>query len=211
MKYYFAFDVETTGQFLTKNAIIAFGCTVMNENYKEIDSFEGYMNIPDDRSFEKRCYDEFWSKQKEILESIKKKMQDPKEVMDKFVKWMDCIDLKYGDDLIVLSDTAGYDYAWLDMYLSLFTDRYSLYYRLKDIKDSKRIYEYRRTWDTNSMYNGALMEKKNGKFIEWNLEKELSCQTDKFENDHNPLTDARNIAANYILFCNQYNGKGIKI
>ena len=39
---------------------------------------------------------------------------------------------------------------------------------------------------------------KKGEYIQWSLEKELGCQNDKWNND--PLNDARNIAANYIMF-----------
>lgn len=199
MKYYFAIDVETTGQFIDKNAMIAFGCTVMNEKMEELENFETYMEVPEGKKWEKRCVDEFWSKQEKAFNFIKNRMKSPSDEMLRFEKWLDKIDLKYGSELVVLSDTSCYDYAWINYYLGCFTGRPSIYYRLKSIEDDKKQYEYRRIWDTNSIYHGALMEKKK-EYIEWNLEKELECKNKKWENDHNSLNDARNIASNYIIF-----------
>jgi hypothetical protein len=204
MKYYCAVDIEATGQFLTKNAMIALGCTIMNDKSEELDNFVGFMNVPEGRYWEKRCVDEFWSKQEETLKYIKEKSENPKDVMNKFAIWLDEMDLKYGKEMVILSDNGGYDYAWIDTYLSEFTERPSIYYRCK-FNDDIKGYSFRRTWDTNSVYHGASMIKK-GKYVEWNLEKELECQNEKWSNDHDPLNDARNIAANYILFIkkNQY-------
>lgn len=202
MKFYFAVDVETTGQFLNRNAMIAFGCTIMNAKSEEVDKFEGYMKIPENREMETRCYEEFWSKQKETFDFIKEKAKDHKEVMESFADWLDNMDLKYGSDLVLLSNNGGYDYAWMDTYISNYTKRSSIYYRLKSInKETKeKTYGFRRTWDTNSIYHGALTLKRKGEYVEWNLEKEIGCQNNKWKNDHNPLNDARNIASNYILF-----------
>ncbi len=200
MKYFFAVDVECTGQFLTKNAMIAFGCSIMNEKLEELDTFEGYMKVPEGRNWEERCFNEFWSKQKETLDYIKERMKEPQDVMKNFVNWIDQVDLKYGSDLVVLSDNGGYDYAWIDTYISLFTERPSIYYRLKEVdKEKYKVYVFRRTWDTNSVYHGCLIER-TGKYVEWNLEKEVGCQNEKWKNDHNPLNDARNIVSNYIIF-----------
>ena len=89
MKYFFAIDIETTGQFVNKNAMIAFGCTVMDENMKEVDNFGAFMSIPNGREWEERCVNEFWSKQKETLQYIEKQMKEPKEEMGVFKSgWM---------------------------------------------------------------------------------------------------------------------------
>lgn len=197
--FYFAIDIEATGQFLTKNAMIAFGCTLMNEKSEEVDNFVGFMKVPEGRGWETRCVEEFWSKQQETLKYIEDRSEEPEKVMLNFAEWLDKIDLKYGSEMVVLSDNGGYDYAWIDTYLSEFTTRPSIYYRLKCINTEKE-YGFRRTWDTNSVYHGALTIKRKGEYVQWSLEKELGCQNDKWNNDHNPLNDARNIAANYIMF-----------
>ena len=216
MKYFFSIDIETTGQFLTKNAMIAFGCSIMNENNEEVESFIGFMKVPENRDWEKRCFDEFWSKESEALNYIRDRAEEPKKVMNSFVQWMDKIDLKYGNDLIVLSDNGGYDFAWIDTYLSEYTDRHSIYYRLKEIKIIKdqyensivyfnrteKIYGFRRTWDTNSMYMGVLIER-TGKYEEWKLENKVGNQNEIWKNDHNPLNDARNIVSNFIIYYNK--------
>eukprot|EP01080_Neovahlkampfia_damariscottae_P002321 gene2321-2789_t len=203
MKHYFAVDVETTGQYMNKNAMIAFGCTVMDQDMKEVDNFVTFMSIPNERIWEERCVNEFWSKQKETLEHIEKHMKEPKEEMERFSKCIDEIDLRYGSNLVVLSDFCAYDIAWINNYLEFFTNRYSLYYMLapnEHQKGKEKIYWFRRIWDTNSAYHGALTILHPNEHHEWNLEKKLGIQNERWENDPNPLNDARNIASNFILF-----------
>lgn len=106
LKKFGGVDIEGIGQFLTKNAMIAFGFSIMNYNEEEVDSFKAFMSIPDGRVWEQRCIDEFWSKQQEILDSIKLQMKDPKQEMERFATWLDEMDLKHGSDLIVLSDNG---------------------------------------------------------------------------------------------------------
>lgn len=158
--YYFGIDIETTGQFLNKNAIIAIGCVVINEKGEELETFESYLKIPDGRVWEERCVNEFWSKNEDTLSFIKMRMKNPIKEMILLEEWLNKIDLKYGSELVVLSDNPSFDFAWIDTYLHIFTDRPSIYYRLKTISDQgEREYGYRRVWDTNSVYHGALMQK----------------------------------------------------
>lgn len=203
--FYFGIDVETTGQFLTKNAMIEFSCSVMDKESKEIDNFTAYLDIPKERGWEKRCVDEFWSIQEEKLNFIMKNIKDHKNEMNRFVDWLDKIDLKYGNDLVILSDNGGYDYAWINTYISNYTDRPSIYYRLKEInkQTNEKEYCYRRTWDTNSVYHGGLVLLRPNEHIEWNLEDEIGIQNKEWKNDHNSLNDARNIVCNYISYLNK--------
>ena len=184
IKYYLGIDVETTGQFLSKNAMIGIGCAIFSgESSEPIATFERYLKVPEGRDWELRCKTEFWDK-------IPERLEEPKVVMRDFVVWLDQYGDKYGNELIILSDTAGFDYSWIDLYLSLYTDRANIYYNGSS---------YRRIWDTNSAYHDALLMN-TGKYEEWNLEKKLDCQNEIYSNDHNPLTDAKNIALNYIKF-----------
>lgn len=208
MKYFFGVDVETTGQFFTKNAMIAIGCSIMNEKGEEVENFVGCMKVPEGRTWEDRCVNEFWLKQQETLDDIKKVWESPDLIMLLFSKWLNSMDLKYGEDLILLSNFGNFDFSWIDTYLSEFTDRRSIYYRLvayARYEEEKLIpaeYDFRRTWCTNSVYHGALLEK-TGKYEEWNLEKKNECQNTVWKNDHNPLNDARKIASDYIIFYNK--------
>ncbi len=263
-----AVDVKTTGQRLTKDSLIAIGCSVMDENASELDQFEAYMSVPNEydvpalilmisgalymacigaslvvndidrngnastwlgyiissigwisgitvvlcviamqyiskfaRGWEGRCILEFWSKNTKTLDMIKSKMKDPASEMKRFERWLNRIDLEYGDTLIVVSDNAGFDFAWIDTYLSEYTKRYSIYYRYTGVTS----FEYRRTWCTNSAFHGALIERDPNKYIEWNLEEKLGVENGVYKNDHNPLNDARKIAADYILFRTKLN------
>ncbi len=199
-KKFGAVDIESTGQHLTRNAMIAFGFSIQDGEEKELDTFVAYLSVPEGREWEKRCVDEFWSKEQDTLAYITERMKDPKEEMERFATWLDEMDTKYKGDLVVLSDNGGYDYAWIDEYLSAFTKRPSIYYRLKgvDAESGEKNYGFRRTWDTNSMYHGALTELRPTEYIQWSLEKELGNKQDTYKHDHNPLNDARCIALDYI-------------
>jgi len=202
MKYYLGIDVETTGQFFNKNAMIALGCSIMDEQSNELETFTCFMSIPDDREWEQRCVDEFWSKQKTELYKIEKQMKDPKQEMIRFSEWIGAMDLKYGENLIIVSNFCAFDIAWVDYYLNIYVpEHYSIYYRLKSNENNIKTYSFRTPIiNTNSAYIGALNLLEPNKTHECDLEQKLDIQNKKWINDHDALNDARNIVSNYILF-----------
>lgn len=204
-KFYLGVDVETTGQNLTQHAMIALGAVVMDEQFNELETFAGYLKMNKSRVWEQRCVDEFWSKNQTILEKIEKNANNPYVVMNSFVEWLSLLDAKFKDNLVVVSDNVGFDVAWINEYLSIYTTRPSLDYRWCDIEKK---YVYRRIWDTNSVMHGALLVN-TGKVIEWNVETALEVQNDRWKNDHDPLNDARNVAANYILCIKKFRYNNI--
>jgi hypothetical protein len=113
------------------------------------------------------------------------------------------MDLKYGDKLIILSDTSCFDYEWIDYYLTKYTNRYCLNYRFKGLdENNKEKYEYDALFNTSSFYSGILM-KNTGVLHKWSLEKTLDIQNKEWSNDHKAINDARNIAANFITYYNK--------
>lgn len=204
-KFYLGVDVETTGQYLSINAIVALGAVVMDEQFNELETFVGYFKIPEEHVWEKRCVDEFWSKNQLMLDKFKKNAANLDLVMKSFAEWLSLLDTKFKDNLVVVSDNVGFDIAWINQYLSLYTYRPSLYYRWCDVQKK---YVYRRIWDTDSVMHGALLAT-TGKVIEWNVESALEVQNDRWKNDHDPLNDARNVVANYILCIKKFRYNNI--
>lgn len=195
-KVYLAMDIETTGQYLGRNAMIALGMVVMDDEMNILKNFTVCLK-ENGKEREERCMSEFWGKQPaELFDNIMKNGIDPSIAMNSLVDWLLDVESTYGDRLVVLSDNPSYDVAWINYYLSTYSTRPMLYYGWNE---QKQEYEYRRIWDTDSVFHGALAMKK-GEIVEWGLEKELDVQNVKWSNSHVPEEDASNIAANYILF-----------
>lgn len=199
-KYYLGLDVETTGQHLSKNAMIAMAFSILDSDAKIVDEFKACMFIPQGTCWEERCKREFWMHHFELLDRISQEAILPIDAMNYFVIWLDDMDIKYGKNLILLTDNPQFDVAWVNLYLSLFTTRMNLYYRYDSFTKN---YEFRRIWDTDSAMHGGLLVR-NGSVVEWGVEDALGVQNPFWKNDHDVMNDARNVAANYIMFVKKF-------
>ena len=200
-KVYLGFDVETTGQYLGRNAMVALGMKLLDDEMNELDHCSVCLK-EDGREREQRCMDEFWANHEARFKEICEKAVDPQIAMGIVVDWLVDVEKKYDGQLVLVTDNPGFDVAWINYYLSMYTKRPTLYYGLSKKTNGDAFvyeYEYRRIWDTDSVFHGALIARK-GEVIEWGLEKELNVQNAKWSNTHNPEEDAANIAANYVLF-----------
>lgn len=65
-----AFDIETSGCKFS-NDVLALGCSVIDNNSTLLDSLFLPSYFPEETNFESRCYNEFWSKNLNILELLK--------------------------------------------------------------------------------------------------------------------------------------------
>jgi oligoribonuclease (3'-5' exoribonuclease) len=197
-KVFLGMDIETTGQYLGVNAMIALGMVVLDENLQQLESFSIFLE-EDGAEREQRCMDEFWAERKELFEKIMEQAIDPEEAMNAMVDWLLGVEKKYANRLVVLSDNPSFDVAWINYYLAKYTKHPMLYYGLAKTAEGDFKYEYRRIWDTDSAFHGALAATQH-KVVEWGLEKELGVQNEKWSNTHDVIADASNIAANYALF-----------
>lgn len=204
MKVYLGIDIETTGQNLFRNAMIEIGASLMDETGEEIENVNLCLEMPPGTEFEKKCLDTFWIDHQEQLMRIKNLCIRPKIQMMKFADWIDKLDLKYGASLEILGDFALFDFAWINVYLSRYTDRPCLYNRAVRKEDGSVSYEFRRITDTNERYRGTLMITNPGAEEGWRIEEKLGIQNTKWGNDHYALNDARNIAANWLLYLKKY-------
>lgn len=206
-KYVMAVDVETSGQYFTRNAMIAFACSVMDAAGKEVEHFRTDIEMPMNREFEKTCWDTFWCKNLQTLEKIQSNAKDPQKEMIRFALWLDDMDLKYGRHLMIVSDNKAFDIGWLNYYLSVYTTRPLMSSRLLSINTMthEMTYVYRNIVDADDVYRGVLHTLyPEDDELNFNWEEKLGIQNKEWKNDHDPSNDARNIAANYVLYRHKY-------
>ncbi len=125
-----AFDVEATGMLMSgphANAMVELGaCAMFSDNrHTELGRFSAQMRVPDGRAWEKHCVEEFW----DVVEGMPQKKKEievcktePEEVMRAFIDWVEALvkDHANGDAKRIqfVSDTAGFDAGWVNMYLA---------------------------------------------------------------------------------------------
>ncbi len=127
-KVYMGLDVETTGQYLSHNAMVALGAVAMDAEGAMLHTFKVCLAVPPHKGWEQRCVDEFWSKQADLKAAIERDAIAPECAMRGFARWLNLMDLLYGDRLVLLTDNPSFDVAWINLYLADHTDRPSLYY-----------------------------------------------------------------------------------
>ena len=127
-KVYMGLDVETTGQYLSHNAMVALGAVVMDEEGATLHTFKVCLAVPPHKDWEPRCVAEFWSNQADLKAAIERDAIAPECAMRGFARWLNLMDLLYGDRLVLLTDNPSFDVAWINLYLAEHTSRPSLYY-----------------------------------------------------------------------------------
>ena len=58
-EYVLGIDVETSGSSFTKNGLLSIGCSIQDESFEEVDSFQINIDLPEDREFEEDCLNHF--------------------------------------------------------------------------------------------------------------------------------------------------------
>jgi hypothetical protein len=210
-----AFDVEATGQQLGDNGVgevIALGVKVLGEDLKILDGMTiGAYRKRDKnnkKQFEKRCWDEFWSKHQDKLSKFE---FDPKMTVVDRAKQMT---LRFQQirteweihchqnnlDYEIVSDNKIYDGEKMNQLITRFTDDIVLPYSASKYatKDDPRLLQrYENFPETTSMKKGFLIGYNLGKEkkIQWkDIETEFDIPKSEFEHDHMPENDAYAIA-----------------
>lgn len=206
-KFKISFDVETTGQSRLAGAMIEFSVVIIeNETMQEYSTFKRQMLVPNDKGWDLNTVLEFWGKNLEVLNNIKKGMLKPEKVMNDFVSWLDTEQssiILSGGDLKWISDTSGFDYAWLDSYIEKYTDRPGISYVCVDTLPKPKKYKYLGDpIHTRSFYTGVLfalegIEVHSTKVLR---EKLKLHNKSKFENNHDSLSDARALVCDYLTY-----------
>ena len=141
-----AIDIETSGPKLIKNGILSIGICAGSVTGAILVKQRFDLKLDEGQEYDKECYDNFWKKNLNVLEEIKKNAVPPEEAMTKFMKIIDSLDEKY--QLIIISDCATFDIGFINYYLSKYLDRKPLTYNIKG--------EFRPVYDTDCYSRGAV-------------------------------------------------------
>jgi len=126
-KYLLACDVEASGMGVRENSLIQIGfCLVRVSDGTIVSRFSSYVQQPPNTKWEERCVREFWEKHPDQFERAKQgvsKAPPADEVARNLLEWVrtNVTDIT---TTRLITDTAGFDLAWLDWLLG---DRSHLY------------------------------------------------------------------------------------
>ncbi|MCP3658846.1 MAG: hypothetical protein GY830_00420 [Bacteroidetes bacterium] len=196
-EYVLGIDVETSGCSFAKNGLLSIGCSIKDENVQEVDNFQINIDLPEDREYEEDCLNHFWLRHPAAFEFIKSNTVSPEIAMNKFWEFIARAEKNY-PRLIIVSDNPTFDIAWINLYLSLYTDRKPLNYAENN--------KYRQIWGASSIQKYFNLFPRYHLLKDWRRELLIPERKHReklglivpAEHDHNSLTDARIIAENFI-------------
>lgn len=204
-----AFDIERSGA-TNEHDTIAIGAAVIDENYKVIDTFRecGYT---DETNFEVRCWDEFWSKNLDTLETLRYNgnlsyNERQKEMITLFqafrAKW-ETFCRENNEEYVLVSDNNVYDGGFINQMIydhlpelpipySASTQRYGAFHETHSMQKSLLMYvdNYNKNWG----YTDRIIEL-------------YDVPRPEVVHDHDPANDAANIAFDYLNVVDICNGK----
>jgi|SRR5581483_3330835 len=185
-----AIDIETGGCMVGAHPLIAIGTYLITPDLKEAKRFTFKFDLKD---FEKRCYDEFWSKHLDKLQHFK---DSPTNTIQEFANYVDSLDEKY-PNLIILTDNAAYDIGFINYYYAKELQRKPLQY--------KKNGSYRVITDTDSFYY-ALLPNPTDNWV-WSSKIQEKFQIDvKDTKTHYPEEDAQYIASLFVEVMKKLTG-----
>jgi hypothetical protein len=229
-----AFDTECTGQNTTHEdgvgEVVALGVSVVDEDCHEIGGFSfgcyRQREKNNEKQFEKRCWDEFWSKNEDKLKHFE---FDPRiTVVDRAkqmtlafqsfrVKW-ETYARDNNLDYVIVSDNKVYDGEKMNQLIVRFTKDIVLPYSASEYPDPKNktnefipMQQYQKFEETTSMKRGFLMAYNLGREDEIknfsDLEKEFDFPAPEKIHSHMPQDDAYSIARDRQLLQGIATGK----
>lgn len=147
-KLLIAVDIETSGCQFSKHGILAIGfCIGDLNNIHNNNKYRINFALDENIVFEKRCMDEFWSKNMNKLEELKKDQYSPKQGIQKFIDYIDNFEKTF--ELIFISDNPTFDFGFINYYLDKYLDRRPLSFNSIDNS-------YRPLFDTDCYTRGVL-------------------------------------------------------
>lgn len=202
-EYVLTYDVESTGRSLKHHFMPDIGLSVVNvPEERVVATFQSYVAQPEGRGWEPRCLEEFWlqEKNKQIYEQLLagiKTAPPPEKVVLALVQFVREHAPK--NRTTVVSDTAGYDHAWLDLLLADHPEQLSTQYLLDG--------SYRTPRDLNSMMLGAsryptLLHLQSIKGLTKDVIGVVWPNNPLFKHSHRAVSDAAFIGLNTARFLN---------
>jgi hypothetical protein len=205
-----AFDIERSGA-MRENDTIAIGACVLNSNLEELDRYYCNCYFPKETVFEKRCWDQFWSKNLDTLNFLtytgeQSKYDREKEMINGFQefrsKW-EKSSKEVNAEYYLVSDNNVYDGGFInDLIYKHIPNTLPLPYNASN-------QEYDNFFETHSMAKGVLLA--NGISADWGLFDKIRTIYDipshTVTHDHNPANDAHTIAFDAQVLFGIFEGK----
>ncbi len=141
-----AIDIETSGPKLIKNGILSIGICAGTISGNIIVKKRIDVDLEDEQDYDKDTYDNFWIKNVDVLNEIKKNPLQPKNAILELMKIIDYLDQNF--QLIIISDCVSFDVGFINYYLAKYLDRKPLTYNYKG--------EFRPVYDSDSYNRGVI-------------------------------------------------------
>lgn len=151
-KVIIAFDIEARGPSAIRHGILAIGwCVRLANDFSIIErDFVALEELIPGQFFEPRCYNEFWSKNRGILEKLSREVIPARDAIAKFYDMLVTMGKKY--KVILITDNPAFDAWMLQYYMDYFGYPPLHYESLPD----KQYGGYRTVHDTNSYARGVM-------------------------------------------------------
>ena len=208
---YIALDIETTGQKLSSDQCFAIGWAYSDTN-KNITSGNCCLNLskPEEetwgdfwlkKNYEMKCYNEFWSKNEEMLELLQDSkrvnlVNSEKEMILNLQKALEEVESKF-DNVKLITDTTSFDTVWLTILLQKYGYPGCAYYRND---------QYRSCYELDSYQKGVYLVHPTDKTTPWNNDKTFQSYLTA-KHDHHPENDAKHILETWFATLNAQKRK----
>lgn len=203
-----AFDIERSGA-RAEHDTIGIGASVVLPDFREVDHLFLPGFLPLETTWEKRCYDEFWSKNLDVLNKIKyqgtlTKRQRQREMVVTFQQFRAKWEIKchaHGAKLHLVSDNNVYDGGFINVLIEEHTKQLPIPYSASEPQ------RYGAFFETHSEQRGLLAVVDPSFTKNWGFTKRIEELYDvppfphDYSHDHDPRHDAYTIACEQqVLF-----------
>ena len=211
--YILAIDVETTGPNVLQHWMPEFGAVLWKIGEKEpANKFYACLAQPHGTDWDATTLSEFWNNESKgkdgktpmelYKQRVAKTYQTPHgDAMALFVKWARDIEssMQKGEKVLIVTDTAAFDTTWMNVYLARTVSKHgcdSLNYLFGKYRPTRDIDAFKfgmgkhmKVWGSEQVALSSI----DGidEFPEW---------VTKHAHNHNPVSDAKNIAAQTAFF-----------
>lgn len=172
---YIVIDVESNGSSVKKNSMFALGGVAMEVTTKSVlGGFAYNVEETSGTEMEPRCWDEFWSKNKQMYDHLHEEQTTEKNMVLQLVEFVKKIE-NMGKQIMFASDCSVYDWKWVDTAILNHESINPLGYTAMDI------------------YSYAAGMFKEPRHSVWKTIEKLRGSTlhvDSVNHDHNPFNDA---------------------
>ena len=107
----FSLDIETSGPIYTKHGILAIGWCAGLSDGVIVGSGQINMSLPEGTDFEKKCWEEFWSKNIPTLQKLKEGAVTAVEGTANFISVLDKYEQDY--DVMIITDNPSFDVGFI--------------------------------------------------------------------------------------------------